>query len=74
MSIKEVAQRSTFRDMAVTEEEIEGVISKDDPMGKMRFDAYNSPDGNRRVRAYNGHTAAGIIAPEKGIPLCLQIF
>ena len=69
-SFAEILDRATLRSSGLGEQELENIASADDPARKLRFCVYNSPHGERRVRAYNGHSLSGVIMPEAGgIPL-----
>ena len=72
--IQAALQYRTFREISAAQDELEVAISKDDPTDMMRFGAHRSPDGARRVRAYNGYTSPCITVPGKVYLLRLKIF
>ena len=65
VSLSEVVNRPTFKRYQVTEEELLGLISRNDPRDKLRFDSYTSESGERRVSAFNGHSIPNVALPER---------
>ena len=43
--------------------DIEPLLRESDTNGKLRLDISNSPCGDRKIRAYNGHSVRGVVIP-----------
>ena len=66
----DIIAHPTFREYSLGEAELDGIVSPNEPDRKLRFGVFNSQDGFRKVRAYNGHFIPGVIKPTSGsIPL-----
>ena len=73
ISLAEVLRHPTCSEYGITEEQLDALVPASDPAKKLRFDAYTTSGGQRRVRAFNGHSLVGIIPPESDcLPLSSQ--
>ena len=49
----------------MTVEELTELAHKDDNQNKLRYDPYTGPDGEQRIRVFNGHSLNGVILPSR---------
>ena len=74
IALSTVVQHPTFTPFNVTVEELAELAHRDVPENKMRYDPYTGPDGEQRIRVFNGHSLEGVVLParDRTSELCSQ--
>ena len=65
IALSDIVLHPTFIKLNATESQVEEIVSRDDPRNKLRFDSYVTDSGQHRVRAFNGHSIANVVQPDR---------